>query len=575
MAFSKLTKDVLNISKLDDRVEGRATELKNLFDQAGLDIKTAFNKLVTELGSDTSASNLGAKKDTESITVQDFLDLLYEGREATGDVLGSIKLGTTLEWVNGKVEARGLPAPDEVARQQVKDLDTEIEKLDSKMDTEIENLDIKMDNNDLRSRIVSGDDLVVTDASPLESSLKIQGISRQGEGTTGSSITATPDNPKPIRTITGDVTVRVYGKNLWNPVADQSITKAEKILLNHVEIFQTYNSYNRTLSIKDNEFWCYPYEGSGSYYMWGSKYKGLKPNTKYTISCKYDLQGLTGGKTNQLFILHKWLGNTLSNCEGVEVKNTFTTDEKGEYQFTGDSGRFISSYCIEGVYVRVYDLMINEGEDKIEYEPFSYEKSLTIPLGDMRLCSLGTVKDELVKVDGVWNKKSKIGSVVLNGTESNLAIVTSYQYFQIIAPKAPTWCAFYNSHFPVEGSARPAMCGANQKERAWLHYTNWEIDTLDEFKTWLAEQYANGTPLTLVYSVSEYYEPITNSALSKALDELERFILYEGYNSIVAVSSNGASAPITLDYVINSEGAVNLAKYIKRAVSAVLAEQEG
>ena len=60
MAFTRFTKNVLNVSALPDRVQNQAQALKATFDQAGVDIKEALNALITELETSTSASNIGA-----------------------------------------------------------------------------------------------------------------------------------------------------------------------------------------------------------------------------------------------------------------------------------------------------------------------------------------------------------------------------------------------------------------------------------------------------------------------------------------------------------------------------------
>ena len=79
MGFNRLTKSVLNISGLPDRVQNQATTLKALFDQAGVDIKEALNALMTELEASTSASNIGADVSTVATkTVQAILTAYEE-----------------------------------------------------------------------------------------------------------------------------------------------------------------------------------------------------------------------------------------------------------------------------------------------------------------------------------------------------------------------------------------------------------------------------------------------------------------------------------------------------------------
>ena len=78
MGFSKMTTDVLNISKLPNSVQGNAKDLKATFDKAGEDIKEAHNKLVDELAEQNAASNIGAISEEGATTVQAELDKLND-----------------------------------------------------------------------------------------------------------------------------------------------------------------------------------------------------------------------------------------------------------------------------------------------------------------------------------------------------------------------------------------------------------------------------------------------------------------------------------------------------------------
>ena len=74
MAFNRFTGNVLNVSALPDRVTGQANTLKAVFDQAGVDIKTALNGLMDQLEALTAAGNIGAEVDsTVANTVQGIL----------------------------------------------------------------------------------------------------------------------------------------------------------------------------------------------------------------------------------------------------------------------------------------------------------------------------------------------------------------------------------------------------------------------------------------------------------------------------------------------------------------------
>ena len=66
--FTKMTKNVLNISALDNRPTISAEKLKATFDQAGVDIKETFNGLVEQLALSSAGEHIGA--DVESVATK-------------------------------------------------------------------------------------------------------------------------------------------------------------------------------------------------------------------------------------------------------------------------------------------------------------------------------------------------------------------------------------------------------------------------------------------------------------------------------------------------------------------------
>ena len=78
--FNKMTKNVLNISALDDRPVMSATELKETFDRAGADIKESFNGLVEQLASETAGEHIGAN--VESVATKTLQAVLIAFDEA-------------------------------------------------------------------------------------------------------------------------------------------------------------------------------------------------------------------------------------------------------------------------------------------------------------------------------------------------------------------------------------------------------------------------------------------------------------------------------------------------------------
>ena len=82
MGFTRFTKNVLNVSALPDRVQNQSSALKLVFDQAGVDIKTALNALISELEAKNAATNIGA--DVASVTEKTLQGILtaYENEIA-------------------------------------------------------------------------------------------------------------------------------------------------------------------------------------------------------------------------------------------------------------------------------------------------------------------------------------------------------------------------------------------------------------------------------------------------------------------------------------------------------------
>lgn len=180
MAFTKLTKSVLNITALPDRVENQAQVLKATFDQAGVDIKEAHNALIDELELNSSASNIGARNtQMGNSTVQTELDLLntklankvdktsgkqlstedytteektklagitegannYVLPEASTTTLGGIKVdGSTIVVENGVAKAKTADSADYTARAEIEELKNETEVKVSELQTSINDI---------------------------------------------------------------------------------------------------------------------------------------------------------------------------------------------------------------------------------------------------------------------------------------------------------------------------------------------------------------------------------------------------------------------------------------------------
>ena len=99
MSFTKLTEDVENVSKLDDKPTLTASDLKAVFDKGCKDIKIAINNLIDELHSKTASSSLGANDIEGNLTnIQElFTDLFTNKITKNADVISSTKCKITYD----------------------------------------------------------------------------------------------------------------------------------------------------------------------------------------------------------------------------------------------------------------------------------------------------------------------------------------------------------------------------------------------------------------------------------------------------------------------------------------------
>lgn len=82
-------------------------------------------------------------------------------------------------------------------------------------------------------------------------------------------------------------------------------------------------------------------------------------------------------------------------------------------------------------------------------------------------------------------------------------------------------------------------------------YPNAEITTLEQWKAYLAEQYSNGTPVTIEYELAEEIVIPYTPEQEQAYYELQHLLMYEGYTNITCIDE--IKPDIQLTYWYNNE----------------------
>lgn len=141
--FNKMTKNVLNISALDNRPVMSAEELKATFDRAGVDIKEAFNGLVEQLASETAGEHIGAN--VESVATKTLQAVLIAFDEAIKDRYTKNEVDTSVsQKTNNLVSDFDINLTTGVITVTKKDgtkqtIDTALEKVPAKFEIVEEN----------------------------------------------------------------------------------------------------------------------------------------------------------------------------------------------------------------------------------------------------------------------------------------------------------------------------------------------------------------------------------------------------------------------------------------------------
>ena len=357
-----------------------------------------------------------------------------------------------------------------------------------------------------------------------------------------------PDYPSEIRSVSGDVEVKVEGKNILK-IKESSVTE------NGVTCSYT----NNTLTAKgtgtlDNTFTIL---GSQGIKRASRYYQSVIIDENNSILLKAGTYIISIAGSGSLVFCGK-LGDTLANLTQINKGKPFTITE--------DKYLCICVYTGPKEVSLTTTVQLERGSVATEYEPYK-GKTLSLPLGDIELRSTpdGT-RDTFERVDGVWNKVENVGSVIIDGSElwwgyssnnkvfwndlGNIGIKGySKGYVSKICNRFKYHAQSGNNSSLEDGLYENSS--PTTASQVVFHYS--AITTVEDWKTWLSNN-----PTQIDYVLAEpTYTPITDQALISALDELEQLILHKGYNYITATSVNGVKAQLDLSYYKDINAVLN------------------
>ena len=275
----------------------------------------------------------------------------------------------------------------------------------------------------------------------------------------------------------------------------------------------------------------------------------LKAGT-YTISTFNN--NISSDDTTDLRITHRNGDGVIARAylNNTNVSFTFTLDtdlEEGCLQIRSGSGNTFNNFVIKP--------QLELGSSATSFVPHQ-EQNISIPC-QQPMKSIGNVRDKFIlKENGKWYERHYITRKIFDGTEnwtfnessinpfgvvlSGVTKLTDSQsnapncisnYFTTVAwSETVSGGKFYESEFLMT-----SLTDNN------LRIRNNNYSTLDDFKSWLSEQYNAGTPVYVDYILKEPLDIECTSEQTEILNQM--YIKAKSYKGVTHIYSNDAVSP--------------------------------
>lgn len=358
----------------------------------------------------------------------------------------------------------------------------------------------------------------------------------------GGTPSPNPDYPQDIQVVTGDSTVKITGKNLFNINA----TIAESHTISSVSGQSVTVTTDNTSSPARATM---PFD-----YL---------PNKAMTVSFDATCLIYEPTATNSPIVTLRTVGQSdslaIANLDKTVGKTTHYSVTVTPNNATRVLWLYVRPSAVAGdVSYRFDNIQIEYGSSPSDYESYK-EQSYVIPFGDTYLAAIDDYADEPVKVGDTWYIRRKIGRVVLDGSEQ-WGNANSYAYFysdidnfaRVVSSEIVGAILSNNYLAKTRGDlwnrrVDYGVCCYEAVSRIGIR--NKDCANTDAFKTWLSTHnttvyYALATPTD---------EEITDQDLIDALDELyEQAHAYKSHTHITATAQDD-NAPAVLSVEVGED----------------------
>ena len=357
------------------------------------------------------------------------------------------------------------------------------------------------------------------------------------KGNTSQSGEPTPDTPVPVQVVSGDNTIKVEGKNLFDKSKISSVLGGT----NNNGVITSNNLSNAGLNliVYFNQNGNIDVSSGDTIYFSAD----IKLNSGSSGFWNNINDGVNGGTTK---ILYPTISTTYQKYQTSFTYSSDTTITKLLFQFFSVTGT-----------IEISNIMISKNNNAT-YEQYQTPQTHPISLGNIELCKIGEYQDRIYKDNGKWYLNKQIGKVVLDGSEkwdnlygTNLFTLTSYlnskpfvvgyglsNYYKYNSIQSGVNAGTVNGEFVLQQSQ------GHYSGHYSIHIKNTNCSTPADFKTWL------GTHNTNIYYplATPTYEEITDTTLISQLEAIKK-----SYNSQTSISQVNNDLPFELDVVALGE----------------------
>ena len=269
----------------------------------------------------------------------------------------------------------------------------------------------------------------------------------------------------------------------------------------------------------------------------------LEPNTKYSISCEFNIESPNIGAA-----LYKDNGELDTYVPYLHNSETFTTNSSGKCVIV-----FIDQDTGMGdaKEMTISNVMLVKGANIAPYKPYKTDlvDTLSIPEEIQTLEGYGEGLPASANIIEFENKKYIQNCKKITFTGGENWRVGNEIYYCVIEgyePKGLGKQYQINSHFGFGVSENGISVHPSGIFRA---YVVDKFSTIEEWITYVKEQYNNGTPIQSVIVIAEPIETDISAYLPN-----DNFITIEGGGVLTFVNELKQPVPSTIQYIYKTEG---------------------